>query len=199
LIFLDLNERLESIEKLIIKSKSASSLDDSIYWIIKKHKRKFLYDQVDNHVTALHQNALKFSCFSGIPLEMVLVESSLKGLPDPKSIGSRDMCEDYFQSIQSDMIEISSLQMYGKEALEKFDSKERRVLYLSEFKERSRILLEFIKDGKLDYFTASPYKIVHEIMGRHGRLLPHLEIDTKNSETVRRFVEEYKLRGPPEK
>ena len=173
-------KRLQEIQGLKERSNISEKIDDYIDEAIRRHKREHLLNSLISSRNMVLNSAKRTMSIFGLPEHELLAHSQYQmwwrgGKPR----------EGYITTpIQSNPFHLDN--KVNIKLLREYDSQDIRIVYLDEFKERCETLFEAVKKGELDdLFSIPPFEILHTLNGRHGELLPMLNIDPMKSRIYR--------------
>jgi hypothetical protein len=171
---------LQDIEVLVNRSKNIEDIDVHVEEAVLEHRRNHLLRSLQENVELVIQSGKSTMGTFGLPENKVLVNSAYRswfrgGKHREGYLPTTVHSNPGWWKIKSNI-----------EILRAYDREENRALFLDEFIARSQILFEAVEKGELDkLFGTPPFEILHMIIGRHGELLPDLNIDPMNSRMYR--------------
>jgi hypothetical protein len=179
------------IKDLKEKSGSSVQLDEKIADVENMQKRAALVNSLEEAIKLILHKGRKAALHNLTNSKQILVDTRETSLPR-----GGVMQEGIFPSLHYDFF------YFGlnpdEHTYDIIDNPQWRAVYLDEFQERCKILVEAVKRGELDeFFGFPPYEVLHQINGRYGELLPRLGIDPRKGRTYSYMMNLFPPRKKP--
>ena len=179
---LNIEKTLKNLKTIKELSKDASEIDDRIGIRVLKDIRTQVHDNLKRSIDRIIGFGLKEASLNQTTEKNILVHSKDTLLPRKVDAIHKIQQITILDTIPYQMM------MNGETNIDIFDNEKTRLTYLDEFKGRIKILLKNVQEGNLDDQLKRPSEeIIHDIIGRYGKLLPRLDINPNKGRTIGYF------------